>query len=87
VPDLRFEHPGGAAVFLEVMGYWSRDAVWRRVELVEKGMGAKVVFAVSSRLRVSEAVLEEHPSAALYVYKGSLSAKGVLDRLERLAAR
>jgi uncharacterized protein len=87
VPELRFEHPKGGAVFLEVMGYWSRDAVWRRVELVEKGMGAKVVFAVSSRLRVSEAVLEEHPSAALYVYKGSLSARSLLERLERLIAK
>lgn len=87
VPDLRFEHPSGAAVFLEVMGYWSRDAVWRRVELVEKGIGASVVFAVSSRLRVSEAVLEEHPSAALYVYKGALSARSVLERLDRLLAK
>jgi predicted nuclease of restriction endonuclease-like RecB superfamily len=87
VPDLRFEHASGAAVFLEVMGYWSRDAVWRRVELVEKGIGASVVFAVSSRLRVSEAVLEEHPSAALYVYKGALSAKSVLERLDRLLAK
>lgn len=87
IPDLRFEHKSGAAVFLEVMGYWSRDAVWRRVELVEKGIGAKVVFAVSSRLRVSEAVLEEHPSAALYVYKGALSAKSVLERLDRLIAK
>jgi predicted nuclease of restriction endonuclease-like RecB superfamily len=87
IPDLRFEHPSGAAVFLEVMGYWSRDAVWRRIELVEKGIAEKVVFAVSSRLRVSEAVLEEHPSAALCVYKGALSAKSVLERLERLIAK
>jgi uncharacterized protein len=84
VPDLRFQHPGGTAVFLEVMGYWSRDAVWRRIELVEKGMATKVIYAVSTRLRVSEAVLADHPSAALYVYKGTLSARAILDRLERL---
>lgn len=83
VPDLRFEHPSGACVFLEVMGYWSRDAVWRRVELVERGIGVNVIFAVSSRLRVSEAVLAEHPGAALYVYKGALSPRAVLERLER----
>ena len=33
-PDLVFER-AGATIYLEVMGYWSRDAVWRRVELVE----------------------------------------------------
>lgn len=84
VPDLRFTHRSGAQVFLEVLGYWSRDAVWQRVELVQKGLAAKVLFAASERLRVSEQVLADHPSGALYVYKSSLSAKAVLDHLERL---
>ncbi|HEY0191517.1 MAG TPA: DUF790 family protein, partial [Kofleriaceae bacterium] len=35
VPDLTLTHAkSGADVHVEVMGYWSRDAVWRRVELV-----------------------------------------------------
>jgi uncharacterized protein len=84
IPDLRFSHPSGAQVFLEVLGYWSRDAVWQRIELVQKGVAAKLLFAASERLRVSEAVLADHPSGALYVYKSSLSAKAVLERLERL---
>jgi hypothetical protein len=84
VPDVRFTHDSGAVIFLEVLGYWSRDAVWQRVELVQKGVGHKLLFAASQRLRVSEAVLADHPSGALYVYKGSLSAKAILERLERL---
>jgi predicted nuclease of restriction endonuclease-like RecB superfamily len=84
VPDLRFSHRGGAIIFLEVLGYWSRDAVWQRVELVQKGLGEKLLFAASQRLRVSEEVLEDHPSGALYVYKGTLSARAIVDRLERL---
>lgn len=84
IPDLRFTHRGGATVFLEVLGYWSRDAVWRRVELVQRGLSAKLLFAASERLRVSEQVLADHPSGALYVYKSSLSAKAILDHLERL---
>ena len=40
IPDLRFTHRTGASVFLEVLGYWSRDAVWRRVEMVERGLSA-----------------------------------------------
>ena len=84
VPDIRFTHASGAHVFLEVLGYWSRDAVWQRIELVQKGLAAKLLFAASERLRVSEQALADHPSGALYVYKSSLSAKAILERLERL---
>lgn len=74
-------------VYLELLGYWSRDAVWKRVELVERGFSHKIVFALSSRLRVSEQVLEESASAALLVYKGVLSARRVLDRVALVAGR
>lgn len=84
VPDLRFRHESGVEVFLEVMGYWSREAVWKRVELVERGLPQKLLFAVSQRLRVSEEVLEGESEGALYVYKGTLSPKAVTDRLEAL---
>ncbi|MBN1606314.1 MAG: DUF790 family protein [Polyangiaceae bacterium] len=87
VPDLAFENQrDGRRVFLEVLGFWSRDAVWRRVELVQSGLSERVVFAVSSRLRVSEQVLEEGQSGALYVYKGRMSAAAVLRKIEALAA-
>ena len=86
IPDLVFVN-GKRRVYLEVLGYWSRDAVWRRVEMAERGLPAPVLFAVSSRLRVSEAVLEESDHAALYVYKGSMSATQVQKRIESLAKR
>jgi hypothetical protein len=71
-------------VFLEVLGYWSRDAVWKRVELVRAGLPFRVLFAVGARLRVSEEVLDEDLPGALYVYKGAMSARAVLERLEKL---
>lgn len=92
IPDLVFQKkraprgPASPKIYLEVMGYWSRDAVWKRVELVEKGLREPVLFAVSERLRVSEEVLPEGASARLYVYKGALSARRVLAHLEQLAA-
>lgn len=84
VPDLCFDKDG-KRVLLEVLGFWSRDAVWRRVELVEKGLAEPTLFAVSSRLRVSEAVLDETQCSALYVYKGVMSARAVLERVNGLA--
>jgi predicted nuclease of restriction endonuclease-like RecB superfamily len=88
VPDLAFSHPDlEAPIFLEVLGYWSRAAVWRRVELVEAGFPHRLLFAVSSRLRVSEEVLDGSESAALYVFKGTLSARAVERKLDQLRRR
>jgi hypothetical protein len=42
------------SVFLEVLGFWSRDAVWKRIELAQAGLPHPIVFAVSRHLRVSE---------------------------------
>ena len=88
VPDLQFEHqPSGRRVYLEVLGYWSRDAVWKRVELVERGLPQRILFAVSTRLRVSEAVLADDLPGALYVFKGALHAGAVETKLEQLIKR
>ncbi len=85
IPDLELVRKGGATpVFVEVLGFWSRDAVFRRVELAERGLGARVVFAVSSRLRVSEAVLDDAAPASLYVYKGKMSPRAVADHASRI---
>lgn len=86
VPDLVGKRDG-KTVYVEVLGYWSRPAVWKRVELVEGGLNERILFCVSSRLRVGEAALgDEHP-ASLYVFKGALGAKQVLAKLDELAAR
>jgi uncharacterized protein len=86
VPDLAFvRERDGARVHFELLGFWSREAVWRRVELVRAGLPHRILFAVSRGLRVGEAVLDETPTAALYVFARVIAAKQVLDRIERLA--
>ena len=88
VPDLVFVHEeSGYRVFLEVLGYWSREAVWRRVDLVEAGLPQPIVFAVSRRLRVSEEVLDEDLPGRLYVYKGVMSARAIEELLDASLAR
>ncbi len=83
IPDLCL-HRGEQRVYVEVLGFWSRDAVWKRVEMVQQGLSERIVFAVSSRLRVSEAVLGEDKTSALYVYKGVMSPRAVLDKVTAL---
>ncbi len=88
VPDLCFTHQGtGEQILCEVLGFWNRAAVWRRVELVERGLATKIVFVVSARLRVSEEVLDGAESAALYVYKGNINPKALTRKLTELCAR
>ena len=86
IPDLELEKDG-TTVYVEVLGFWSRDAVWRRVELVERGLGARIVFAVSERLRVSPEVIDGERPASLYVYKGKMSVRALLEHVERVASR
>ena len=86
VPDLVFtRRDTGRRVYFEALGFWSREAVWRRVDLVAAGLPRPIVFAVSRRLRVSEEVLDGELPGRLYVYKGVMSARAVEERLEEAA--
>lgn len=83
VPDLVFERRGtGEEVYLEVFGFWSRAAVWRRVEQLQRGgIGARILLAVAKHLRVSEEVLSEEDAGEVYVYKTTISPRAILERL------
>jgi predicted nuclease of restriction endonuclease-like RecB superfamily len=85
VPDLELRHserPG--SVLVELLGFWSRDAVFQRIEAAERGLSRPVLFVVSSRLRVSEELLEGDPAASLYVYKGKVNAHALLRKVDQL---
>jgi hypothetical protein len=69
------------------LGFWSREAVWRRVDLVRAGLPHPILFAVSKQLRVSEAALDDDLPGALYVYSRVISARAVLNRIDQLVAR
>ncbi|HEY1097403.1 MAG TPA: DUF790 family protein, partial [Myxococcota bacterium] len=71
-------------LYVEVLGFWSRDAVFKRIALVQASAKTmSIVFCMSERLRVSEEALQsEH--ASLLGFKGTLSAKKVAERLQAL---
>lgn len=83
VPDVCVTMPDGRRCLVEVLGFWSREAVWKRVALAEAGLATPVVFCVSERLRVSEAALDS-AHGALLTFKGALSAKKVAERIASL---
>jgi uncharacterized protein len=86
VPDVVVTAADGRRVCIEVLGFWSRPAVWKRVELVERGLvPVPVVFCYSDRLRVSEEALDDD-RASLCAFKGVLSSKRVADKVVALLA-
>ncbi len=88
VPDLCFLRTSdGARVFLELLGFWSREAVFRRIDLVRAGLPHRILFVASKSLRVGETLLDDAPQAALYVFTRVLNVGAILERLERLAPK
>jgi hypothetical protein len=82
VPDLVFvSRETGEETFFEMFGFWSRDAVWRRIEQVHAGLPARLVLGVSTKLRVSREALDEGSGSSLLVFKTTPSAKELLARL------
>lgn len=88
VPDLELSRAGrrGAreTVLVEILGFWSREAVFRRIEAAERGLPERVLFVVSSRLRVSEELLDGVEAASLYVYKGKINVASLLRKVEAM---
>jgi hypothetical protein len=87
-PDVVFEDPRtGEEVLLEVFGFWSRAAVFRRVDQIRRGLGGgRMILAVGKQLRVSEELLGEGDAGEIHVYKTAISARAILERLERGAS-
>ncbi len=88
IPDLVFTHrQSQTRIYFEVLGYWHRESVWKRLALAEKGLPAPILFAVPMRLRVSEEVLDESSlPAAIYTYKGVMNRKRIVAKLDALHA-
>ncbi len=88
VPDIELQHEqDGRIVYVEVLGFWGRDAVWKRIELVERGLAVPILFAVNKHLRVSEAILDDKATAALYVFPRAPNARVMLEKVAILADR
>jgi len=88
VPDLELSRAraggGRDTLLVELLGFWSRDAVFRRIEAAERGLKQRVLFVVSSRLRVSEELLDGVDAASLYVYKGKINTTALLRKAEAM---
>lgn len=87
VPDLLCTHAEGAEVLVEILGYWSRDAVWTRVDMAAQGALPPIVFAAPARLRVDARALSADLEAELLVFKDALGMRALVAALDRVRSR
>lgn len=87
VPDLVFVHgETQRKAYLEVFGYWSRAAVFHRVEMLESGFPERVILAVSRRLRVSEEIADQDSPGRILVYANSIPPYAVRKMLDEIVS-
>ncbi|MFW5799521.1 MAG: DUF790 family protein [Spirochaetota bacterium] len=85
IPDFVFKHKEtGDKIYMEVFGYWSRDTVWKRIELIEKNFPEKLILAVSKKLRISEKAVKEELPAQVYVYTNMILPNAITKILDEL---
>jgi uncharacterized protein len=87
IPDAVCRKAGYRDVHLELLGFWSREAVFRRVDLVARLPEERFVFLVPARLRVSEEVIPEGLHSSLHVFKTTVLVRRLVEQLDALGSR
>jgi len=82
VPDLKFTHPDGRVMYLEVLRFWEVSYLEKRLSALEREGRSDVLLAVSDRSQLEGKVkLSEAHSSRVLWFKGRLDVKAVLERL------
>lgn len=89
IPDLLFtkDDDPNEKIYMEMMGYWNREAIFKRIDLCKSGLQEKFIFAYSERLRVNEAVLDAQLPAALLSYKGTIGLRTLFRKLDEVSGK
>jgi predicted nuclease of restriction endonuclease-like RecB superfamily len=84
VPDLLLtERSSGRRVGVEVIGYWRRSSLERRLASLGKRAPHDLIVCVSKRLAADKEAPLEHPN--LLWFTGVISAKSLLEKAAKLA--
>jgi len=83
VTDYKVSHEDGRSVLLEILGFWHRDSLIRRLELLDEFNSEKIILVAPSRLRVSEQELAKYGSI-VYFFKDVIQPKRIVEFAEKL---
>lgn len=85
VPDYRLVSPDGEEVFVEIVGFWRRAYLERRIEMLDE-VDVPLVLVVAERLKTDKKRLEQG-RPEVFFFKGVILADKVLEAAERALAR
>ncbi len=84
IPDFVAKHPDGREVYVEVLGFWRKDTLQQRLELLRAHGPPNLVVAVPWKLR-DGAEDDDGGTGDVLVFKDVIVAKSLLERVERAA--
>lgn len=87
IPDFVARHPDGREALVEVIGFWRRDTLQARIELLGAAGPKHLVLAVPWKLRGGAEDEAAAAGAEVLFFKEVLVAKELLERVERVGAR
>jgi len=82
-PDFTLRHPAGRAVHMEIIGFWRRNYLERRLELYEKYAPGNLLLAVARQLQGSLEGLEDF-KGQIYTFREVIVPKDVVALAEAM---
>ena len=81
VPDLVLQHEDGREAFVDIVWFWKKGSLERKLESLKHGAPPNLIFAVSDRLKTDEEEIQELPVSVLR-FKGVLPSQKILESAE-----
>ncbi len=82
--DYRLKHRDSRMIYLEILGFWNKESLLRRLKLLEKHqLSEKLLMIAPARLRVSSDDLAASADK-VYFFKDAIIPKKVVEFAERL---
>ncbi len=88
IPDFAFEHVDGRRALLEVVGFWERRYLERKIAKLNRAGRSDIIVLVSERTRCGREnflVKGQEPPYQLIFFKGTPRLGPILEALERCA--
>jgi predicted nuclease of restriction endonuclease-like RecB superfamily len=88
IPDFAFEHVDGRRALLEVVGFWERRYLERKIAKLNRAGRSDIIVLVSERTRCGREnflIKGQEPPYQLIFFKGTPRLGPILEALERCA--
>ncbi|TAK28794.1 MAG: DUF790 family protein [Myxococcaceae bacterium] len=87
IPDFVARHPDGREALVEVLGFWRKETLQARIELLASAGPKNLVLAVPWKLRGGAEDEATAAGAEALFFKEVIVAKELLERVERVGAK